>query len=62
LGSFIKSETFNKPSDLLSEWDVQFDPSVHGFSGPTQTRFPPFDWPSTRTYESPILPIEEAGN
>ncbi|GME61385.1 putative choline dehydrogenase [Neofusicoccum parvum] len=52
---FRKSETFTPTNESFAEeWDVSWDLSVHGSSGPVQSRYPPFMWQNI--IANPILP------
>lgn len=47
-----KSETFTPPiSSIAEEWDISYDPSVHGSSGYIQSSYAPWIWPSTSKYQ-----------
>lgn len=51
---FKKSETFTPPStDLVSEYSIEYDASVHGESGNIQVSYSPFFWPTT-SKQTPI--------
>ncbi|KAL2810758.1 hypothetical protein BJX63DRAFT_401176 [Aspergillus granulosus] len=48
---FKKSETFTPPTDeITAEWNATYDPSVHGSSGPIQSSYAPWIWPSTKHF------------
>ncbi|KAL3490339.1 hypothetical protein BJX62DRAFT_238152 [Aspergillus germanicus] len=48
---FKKSETFTPPTEeIQAEWNVTYDPSVHGSSGPIQSSYAPWIWPSTKHF------------
>ncbi|KAL4866040.1 hypothetical protein BDV12DRAFT_187753 [Aspergillus spectabilis] len=52
---FKKSETFTPPSyDLISEWNVTYDMSVHGSAGYLHSSYSPWIWPSTKHFISAI--------
>ncbi|KAL2866195.1 GMC family oxidoreductase [Aspergillus lucknowensis] len=65
---FKKSETSTPPSDeLVAEWDVGYDESVHGSSGYLQSSYTPWIWPSTKHFVSALtglgiqIPHDAAG-
>ncbi|RPB16228.1 GMC oxidoreductase [Morchella conica CCBAS932] len=48
---FIKSETFTPPSDeLVSEFGITYDESVHGFNGSVHASYPPFIYNQTKNF------------
>ncbi|KAF2106847.1 choline dehydrogenase-like protein [Lophiotrema nucula] len=48
---FKKSETFNEPDEEYAEThNITWDSSVHGFSGPVQTSFAPYDYPGSANF------------
>ncbi|KAL3442657.1 hypothetical protein BJX65DRAFT_312566 [Aspergillus insuetus] len=48
---FKKSETFTPPTDeIQAEWNATYDPTVHGSSGPIQSSYTPWIWPSTKHF------------
>ncbi|CEL10586.1 hypothetical protein ASPCAL13703 [Aspergillus calidoustus] len=52
---FKKSETFTPPEDAIeAEWNATYDPSVHGSSGPIQSSYAPWIWPSTKHFISAL--------
>ncbi|KAL4975123.1 hypothetical protein BDW66DRAFT_167410 [Aspergillus desertorum] len=48
---FKKSERFTPPSnDIIDEWNVTYDPAVHGTTGHVQSSYAPWIWPSTKQF------------
>ncbi|KAL4911321.1 hypothetical protein BDW74DRAFT_142765 [Aspergillus multicolor] len=48
-----KSEKFiPSTSDIVDEWNITFDPSVHGTTGNVQSTYAPWIWPSTKYFIS----------
>ncbi|PVF93076.1 alcohol oxidase [Serendipita vermifera] len=48
---FIKSETFHPPTqEVQQEFNLTYDPSVHGTSGPVHSSYPPFLYPAIRNF------------
>ncbi|KAF2744933.1 GMC oxidoreductase [Sporormia fimetaria CBS 119925] len=48
---FKKSETFHAPdADLAEQWNVTYDASVHGSTGPIQVSYPPYDYPGSERF------------
>ncbi|KAI5849659.1 GMC oxidoreductase-domain-containing protein [Morchella snyderi] len=48
---FIKSEEFTPPSDeLVSEFGITYDESVHGYNGLVHASYPPFIYNQTRNF------------
>ncbi|KAH0609713.1 uncharacterized protein H6S33_012259 [Morchella sextelata] len=48
---FIKSETFTPPSDeLVSEFGITYDESVHGYNGLVHASYPPFIYNQTKNF------------
>ncbi|KAL4939116.1 hypothetical protein BDV06DRAFT_231276 [Aspergillus oleicola] len=48
---FKKSETFTPPNeDIIDEWTVTYDLSVHGETGPVQSSWAPWIWPATKHF------------
>ncbi|KAL4792332.1 hypothetical protein BDV19DRAFT_368594 [Aspergillus venezuelensis] len=65
---FKKSETFTPPNDdIVDEWNVTYDLSVHGKTGPIQSSWAPWIWPATRHFIDAItsfgvsIPLDAAG-
>ncbi|PVG01348.1 alcohol oxidase [Serendipita vermifera] len=57
---FKKSETFHPPSsDVVQDFRLTYDPSIHGTSGPIHSSYPPFLYPATRNF---LSAIEEFGS
>ncbi|KAL2832724.1 hypothetical protein BJY01DRAFT_253746, partial [Aspergillus pseudoustus] len=49
------SETFTPPTDeIAAEWNATYDPPVHGSSGPIQSSYAPWIWPSTKHFISAL--------
>ncbi|KAF9885040.1 hypothetical protein FE257_000771 [Aspergillus nanangensis] len=48
---FKKSEKFTAPADsIVDEWNISYDPSVHGTRGHVQSSYSPWIWPSTKHF------------
>lgn len=48
---FMKSETFTQAREATAkEFGIEFDPAVHGTSGPVQSSYPNFVWPSAASF------------
>ncbi|KAF8242720.1 GMC oxidoreductase [Wilcoxina mikolae CBS 423.85] len=46
---FKKSETFHPPDpEQAKEFDIEYDPTAHGFTGPIQAAFPNFIYPQLK--------------
>ncbi|RDW93507.1 GMC family oxidoreductase [Aspergillus mulundensis] len=56
---FKKSENFTPPtSDIIDEWNVTYDQSVHGTTGNVQSSYAPWIWPSTKHFISAVTDLE----
>ncbi|KAL4955773.1 hypothetical protein BDW69DRAFT_160027 [Aspergillus filifer] len=52
---FKKSETFTPPNeDIVAEWNVTYDLSIHGETGPIQSSWAPWIWPATKYFINTI--------
>ncbi|KAF2179730.1 GMC oxidoreductase [Zopfia rhizophila CBS 207.26] len=48
---FKKSENFTPPpQDFAAEWNITWDSTVHGFDGPVQSSFPPYQFPVIKNF------------
>lgn len=48
---FKKSETFTPTSeDYADEWHISWDSDVHGFDGPVQSSYPPYQFPAIKNF------------
>ncbi|CZS97710.1 related to alcohol oxidase [Rhynchosporium agropyri] len=48
---FQKSETFGKPeASFAKQYNISWDDSAHGFQGPVQTTYSPYDYPSSANF------------
>ncbi|KAK9414750.1 hypothetical protein SUNI508_10868 [Seiridium unicorne] len=56
---FKKNEMYTPPNDyFISEYNVTYDPSAHGFEGYMNVSYAPFVWPTTENF---VNAIEEIG-
>ncbi|KAL2672469.1 hypothetical protein Neosp_013180 [[Neocosmospora] mangrovei] len=55
----IQSEVFTPPNkDIAKEYNITFDPSVHGTSGYVHSSYSPFFWPTTKSL---VQAVKELG-
>ncbi|KAL5046289.1 hypothetical protein BDW71DRAFT_207647 [Aspergillus fruticulosus] len=55
---FKQSENFVPPSyDIIDEWNVTYDPAVHGTAGNVYSSYAPWIWPSTKQFISAITSL-----
>ena len=48
---FRKSETFNRPGrQYAAKHNITWDDAVHGFNGPVQANYAPYDYPGSGKY------------
>ncbi|KAH6645999.1 hypothetical protein BKA67DRAFT_540992 [Truncatella angustata] len=48
---FKKNEIFTPPNDyIVSEYNVTYDPTAHGFEGYMNVSYSPFVWPTTKNF------------
>ncbi|KAL2060753.1 hypothetical protein VTL71DRAFT_9395 [Oculimacula yallundae] len=48
---FKKSETFGRPeASFAKQYNISYDDSAHGFKGPVQASYSPYDYPSSANF------------
>ncbi|KAF2846944.1 GMC oxidoreductase [Plenodomus tracheiphilus IPT5] len=56
---FKKSETFSPPlASYAAERNITWDESVHGFAGPVQASYAPYDYPASASFYNAALSLD----